>query len=107
MKLSDMSTNAEVKQYQYEIQTYQEDCVKNIVSLFQSLRQKEKFSDVLIEHHKRQNYTFPVKDTKNIDVIMETGTGKTFSFIKTIFELSRNFGYQKFIILILLNCTQN
>lgn len=100
MKLSDMSTNAEVKQFQYEIQTYQEDCVNNIVSLFQSLRQKEKFSDVLIEHHKRQNYTFPVKDTKNIDVIMETGTGKTFSFIKTIFELSRNFGYQKFIILI-------
>lgn len=100
MKLSDMSTNAEVKQFQYEIQTYQEDCVNNIVSLFQSLRQKEKFSDVLIEHHKKQNYTFPVKDTKNIDVIMETGTGKTFSFIKTIFELSRNFGYQKFIILI-------
>lgn len=95
-----MSVNAEVKQFQYELQTYQEDCVNNIVSLFQSLRQKEKFSNVLIEHHKKQNYTFPVKDTKNIDVIMETGTGKTFSFIKTVFELSRNFGYQKFIILI-------
>ena len=31
---------------------------------------------------------------------METGTGKTFTFIKTIFELSKNFGYKKFIILI-------
>jgi type III restriction enzyme len=32
--------------------------------------------------------------------MMETGTGKTFTFIKTIFELSKNFGYKKFIILI-------
>ncbi len=32
--------------------------------------------------------------------MMETGTGKTFTFIKTIFELNRNFGYKKFIILI-------
>jgi type III restriction enzyme len=31
---------------------------------------------------------------------METGTGKTFTFIKTIFELNRNFGYKKFIILV-------
>ena len=27
--------------------------------------------------------------------MMETGTGKTFTFIKTIFELSKNFGYKK------------
>lgn len=32
--------------------------------------------------------------------MMETGTGKTFTFIKTIFELSKNFGYKKFIVLI-------
>jgi type III restriction enzyme len=31
---------------------------------------------------------------------METGTGKTFTFIKTIFELNKNFGYKKFIVLI-------
>jgi len=31
---------------------------------------------------------------------METGTGKTFTFIKTIFELSNHFGYKKFIVLI-------
>src|SRR5690606_23216331 len=36
----------------------------------------------------------------NIDIMMETGTGKTFTFIKTIFELNKNFGYKKFIILI-------
>lgn len=88
------------KQFQYEIQSYQEDCVNNIVSLFESLRQKEKFVDVLIEHHNKFNYKFPAQDTRNIDVMMETGTGKTFTFIKTIFELSRKFGLKKFIVLI-------
>ena len=88
------------KQFQYEIQSYQEDCVTNIVSLFESLRQKVNFGEVLTAHHKKNKYNFPVQDTKNIDIMMETGTGKTFTFIKTIFELSKHFGYKKFIILI-------
>jgi type III restriction enzyme len=95
-----MTTKTETKQFQYEIQAYQEDCVQNIISLFERLRQKEMFVDVLTAHHKKHQYNFPVQDTKNIDVMMETGTGKTFTFIKTIFELSRNFGYKKFIILV-------
>ena len=95
-----MTTKTETKQFQYEIQSYQEDCVTNIVSLFESLRQKVNFGEVLTAHHKKHQYNFPVQDTKNIDIMMETGTGKTFTFIKTIFELSKNFGYKKFIILI-------
>ena len=88
------------KQFQYEIQSYQEDCVTNIVSLFESLRSNVNFIEVLKEHQQKHNYNFPVQNTKNIDIMMETGTGKTFTFIKTIFELSRNFGYKKFIILV-------
>jgi len=95
-----MTTKTETKQFQYEIQSYQEDCVTNIVSLFESLRQKVNFGEVLTAHHKKHKYNFPVQDTKNIDIMMETGTGKTFTFIKTIFELSKNFGYKKFIVLI-------
>ena len=95
-----MTTKTETKQFQYEVQDYQEDCVNNIVSLFESLRQKEKFSDVLTAHHNKNKYKFPVQDNNNIDIMMETGTGKTFTFIKTIFELSKNFGYKKFIVLI-------
>ena len=95
-----MTTKTEAKQFQYEIQAYQEDCVNNIVSLFESLRQKQNFGDVLTAHHKKNKYNFPVQDTKNIDIMMETGTGKTFTFIKTIFELSKNYGYKKFIVLI-------
>jgi type III restriction enzyme len=88
------------KQFQYQIQTYQENCVNNIISLFESLRQKANFSEVLTAHHQKNKYNFPVQDTKNIDIMMETGTGKTFTFIKTIFELSKHFGYKKFIVLI-------
>jgi type III restriction enzyme len=91
-----MMTKTETKQFQYEIQAYQEDCVNNILSLFESLRQKENFGDVLDAHHKKNKYNFPVQENKNIDIMMETGTGKTFTFIKSIFELSKNFGYKKF-----------
>ncbi|MCX7998152.1 MAG: DEAD/DEAH box helicase family protein, partial [Leptospiraceae bacterium] len=88
------------KQFQYEVQSYQENCVRNIVNLFGKLTQRESFSKALQEHHQNQNYPFPVQDTNNIDILMETGTGKTFTYIKTIFELNRNFGYKKFIVLV-------
>ena len=95
-----MTTKTEIKQFQYEIQDYQEDCVNNIISLFESLHQKSNFGDVLTAHHKKNKYNFPIQDNNNIDIMMETGTGKTFTFIKSIFELSKNFGYKKFIVLI-------
>lgn len=95
-----MAIKTKIKQFQYEIQAYQETCVNNIVSLFESLRQKANFTEVLTTHKNECRYNFPIQDSKNIDIMMETGTGKTFTFIKTIFELNRNFGYKKFIILI-------
>ncbi len=88
------------KHFQYEVQPYQENCVANIVSIFDDLRQGESFRAILQKHSQSNQYKFPVRDSKNIDIMMETGTGKTFTFIKTIFELNRNFGYKKFIILI-------
>lgn len=87
------------KQFQYETQTYQEECIGNIIDIFDAL-QNQPFCDVMAEHHKAHKYNFPVQDTKNIDIMMETGTGKTFTFIKTMFELNKNFGYKKFIVLI-------
>ena len=92
--------NSENKQFQYEIQDYQETCVHNIVSIFERLHWKENFVQVMTEHHNKHTYNFPIQDTKNIDIMMETGTGKTFTFIKTIFELSKRYGYKKFIILV-------
>lgn len=97
-----MSAAKDTKQFQYEIQEYQEDCIDNIVSIFDSLHQKEDFVEVLTAHKNKHKYNFPIQNTKNknIDIMMETGTGKTFTFIKTIFELNKHFGYKKFIILV-------
>jgi len=36
----------------------------------------------------------------NLDVEMETGTGKTYCYIKTIFEMNERFGWTKFIIVV-------
>ena len=36
----------------------------------------------------------------NLDILMETGTGKTFTFIDTIYSLNRDFGLAKFIVLV-------
>ena len=36
----------------------------------------------------------------HLDVEMETGTGKTYVYIKTIFELNKRYGWSKFIIIV-------
>ena len=41
-----------------------------------------------------------VGDYLNIDIKMETGTGKTYVYTKAIFELNKNYGIHKFIILV-------
>lgn len=56
----------------------------------------------------QQNQNLPVSDalvkTKvakvNLDIEMETGTGKTYCYIKTIFELNKQYGWSKFIIVV-------
>jgi len=36
----------------------------------------------------------------NLDVEMETGTGKTYCYIKTMFELNQRYGWSKFIVVV-------
>ncbi|CAJ4481676.1 type III restriction enzyme, res subunit [Burkholderia pseudomallei] len=36
----------------------------------------------------------------HLDIEMETGTGKTYCYIKTIFELNKRYGWSKFIIVV-------
>ncbi|MCW5715746.1 MAG: DEAD/DEAH box helicase family protein [Bauldia sp.] len=55
---------------------------------------------------RRQN--LPVSDTLvasagcriNLDIEMETGTGKTYCYIKSIFEMNKRFGWSKFIVMV-------
>jgi type III restriction enzyme len=36
----------------------------------------------------------------NLDIEMETGTGKTYCYIKTVFELNQHYGWNKFIVVV-------
>ena len=36
----------------------------------------------------------------NLDIEMETGTGKTYCYIKTIFEMNKLYGWSKFIVMV-------
>ncbi len=48
--------------------------------------------------------SIPQDDTlahnRNFDVEMETGTGKTYVYLSTIYELNQRFGFTKFVIVV-------
>ena len=64
--------------------------LKNVQAVQQ--RQNLNVSQELVRHHS--------PCTVNLDIEMETGTGKTYVYIKTIFELNRQYGWNKFIIVV-------
>jgi len=78
-----------------------EDGFKN-VDLAQTVQVLANVKDV----QRRQN--LPVSDNLvasagcriNLDIEMETGTGKTYCYIKTIFEMNKRYGWSKFIIMV-------
>ena len=43
---------------------------------------------------------FDATPAKRLDVLMETGTGKTFTYLQTIFEIHKRFAQNKFIIVL-------
>jgi type III restriction enzyme len=47
-----------------------------------------------------QSRAAAVPNTPNLDVEMETGTGKTYVYIKTIMELNKRYGWSKFIVVV-------
>jgi type III restriction enzyme len=55
-----------------------------------------------IEKLQKQNNIDEKTNAKSniIDIMMETGTGKTYTYAKTIFELNKNHGIYKFIVVV-------
>ena len=66
-----------------------EAILKNIQAV--QVRQNLPVSDSL-----KQTNVSPV----NLDIEMETGTGKTYCYIKSIFELNKRYGWCKFIVVV-------
>jgi type III restriction enzyme len=92
-------SNSRRKEFQYEVQPYQEDCIANIVDIFRQIENNAPFDEIITLHTSRHQLPPTASKKKNIDIMMETGTGKTFTYIKTIFELNK-IGYKKFILLV-------
>lgn len=64
-------------------------------------------SDALILEHlnkiQRANQIAPspkLEGRYNLTIEMETGVGKTYTYIKTMFELNKHYGWSKFIVVV-------
>jgi type III restriction enzyme len=57
-----------------------------------------------VQHRQNLPQSVKLESTKvcpiNLDIEMETGTGKTYCYIKSMFELNQRYGWSKFIIVV-------
>ena len=78
----------------HEVQKRQNLPLSQSINLFKTLKR-----DIFVED---RAYTKKALDIAqyHLDIEMETGTGKTYCYIKTIFEMNKQFGWSKFIIVV-------
>ncbi|MGL2729705.1 DEAD/DEAH box helicase family protein [Helicobacter pylori] len=102
---------------------YQEKCLNQILGVFKGidLRESENdaqrianpvfeteaLKDVLLENienlRSKQKITqgsVGIEKSLNCDILMETGTGKTFCFLECVYALHKNYHLSKFIVLV-------
>ncbi|GAA8113975.1 type III restriction-modification system endonuclease [Helicobacter pylori] len=102
---------------------YQEKCLNQILGVFKGiyLRESENdaqrisnpvfeigaFKDLLLENienlRSKQKITqgsVGIDKSLNCDILMETGTGKTFCFLECVYALHQNYHLSKFIVLV-------
>ena len=96
----------------FEKQEYQQQCVKNIISILKKVdilnHDYHNLTQAIEKHYKNNNNSFELEPTNeleptkkpHLDVLMETGTGKTFVYLNTIFEIHKQFNKKKFIIVV-------
>ncbi|MCQ2684747.1 type III restriction-modification system endonuclease [Helicobacter pylori] len=102
---------------------YQEKCLNQILGVFKGIDLREPENDaqrianpvfetealkgVLLENidnlRSKQKITqgsVGIEKSLNCDILMETGTGKTFCFLECVYALHKNYGLSKFIVLV-------
>lgn len=107
----------------FEKLDHQQEAIESVISLFQGEPSREQvfklynssmiFANELIltsdeigknlnkvQQKFNQNKTRIDEHGLNFSIEMETGTGKTYVYLRTIFELNRKYGWQKFIIVV-------
>ncbi len=102
---------------------YQEKCLNQILGVFKGIYlrependaqrisnpvfETEALKDVLLENienlRSEQKITWGsvgIEKSLNCDILMETGTGKTFCFLECVYSLHKNYHLSKFIVLV-------
>lgn len=80
-----------------EFQMIPEDAIVPNIMLINNTQIMENLTEI------QRSNKIPVSKNisgKNFSIEMETGTGKTYVYLKTIFELSKQYGLKKFIIVV-------
>lgn len=89
----------------FEEQTHQQDCIKSILTGLKNIDFESANSQQLIKNLKEQSISsqssrFPIVPRKRLDVLMETGTGKTFTYLQMIYEINHAYNKTKFLIIL-------
>lgn len=88
----------------FEKQDYQQDCINNIINLLKDFDFKKhdanNLKEIFNNFLKDKVSAFGLSDKLNIDILMETGTGKTFTYLNLIFEINKIYKQNKFIIFV-------
>lgn len=89
----------------FEKQDYQQSCIDNITSLLTNFdfttHNPQELKECLQNFYKHNVMPVTTLSEKlNVDILMETGTGKTFTYLNLIFELNKHFKQNKFIIFV-------
>ncbi|MFT2746790.1 DEAD/DEAH box helicase family protein [Helicobacter pylori] len=102
---------------------YQEKCLNQILGVFKGIYLREpendaqrisnpvfeigEFKDLLLENiqnlqseQKITQKSVGIDKSLNCDILMETGTGKTFCFLECVYALHQNYHLSKFIVLV-------
>ncbi len=85
-----------------ERNTFDNACIEGIRSNILTLTEDEiiqNIKDILLKNGLGEE-TGNIQKTNDLCIEMETGTGKTLVYIKTVFELFKHYGFTKFIILV-------
>jgi type III restriction enzyme len=104
----------------FESLKYQKDAILSISDVFCGavfLKPQDDYSNPILNlHASRDSILENIKTVRDrnkvtsgnvqvqnditIDILMETGTGKTFTFLESIFRLNREYNISKFVILV-------
>ncbi|MCQ2326285.1 MAG: DEAD/DEAH box helicase family protein [Bacteroidales bacterium] len=84
------------KNIDYETEAYKNaDIILDDVALLKNIKTIQSNNSI-----KQSSALFNALGKCQLDVEMETGTGKTYVYIKTMFELNKKYGWSKYIIVV-------